>query len=216
MSDQAPCWRAIGVAGDSSCPELAKVVHCRNCPVFMAAATSLLDRPAPDEYLVDWMERLAKPVAKRVPGQTVIVFRLGAEWLALPVTDVVEIGELRRVGRVAHRTGGVLEGLVNIRGRLQLVVSLSGLLKIRADAPAAPLKPAPRRLMVIERERQTWVFVADEVHGAHRVEGDPAPIPATLAEGVRGCARGIFTWNEQRVGLLDSPALFAALRRAVG
>ena len=32
------CWNKIGVSGDLSCPELNTHIHCRNCPVFAAAA----------------------------------------------------------------------------------------------------------------------------------------------------------------------------------
>ena len=34
------CWNKIGVRGDGSCPELARHVHCRNCPVYSASAAA--------------------------------------------------------------------------------------------------------------------------------------------------------------------------------
>ena len=36
------CWNQIGVQGDATCPELPKVVHCRNCPVYAAGGRALL------------------------------------------------------------------------------------------------------------------------------------------------------------------------------
>lgn len=36
------CWSKIGVSGDRTCPELQSFVHCRNCPVFAAAARTFL------------------------------------------------------------------------------------------------------------------------------------------------------------------------------
>ena len=36
------CWQEIGVWGDRSCPELAAVTHCHNCPVFAAAGRKFL------------------------------------------------------------------------------------------------------------------------------------------------------------------------------
>ena len=53
------CWHRIGVSGDRSCPELASFVHCRNCPVFAAAARGFFDRPAPEGYLAEWTRWLA-------------------------------------------------------------------------------------------------------------------------------------------------------------
>ncbi len=40
------CWNRIGIHGDRSCPLLVDHIHCRNCSVYSAAATRLLDRYA--------------------------------------------------------------------------------------------------------------------------------------------------------------------------
>src|SRR5437764_404262 len=53
------CWHRIGVSGDRSCPELNSFIHCRNCPVFAAAARTFFDRPAPEGYLAEWTRWLA-------------------------------------------------------------------------------------------------------------------------------------------------------------
>ena len=53
------CWHKIGVWGDRSCPELAAVTHCHNCPVFAAAGRRFLDAPSPPDYLDEWTDRLA-------------------------------------------------------------------------------------------------------------------------------------------------------------
>ena len=87
------CWNRIGVWGDRSCPELAKVTHCHNCPVFAAAGRRFLDAPSPPDYLDEWTARLAAPGATAATGDesSVLVFRLGDEWLALPVGVLVEV-----------------------------------------------------------------------------------------------------------------------------
>src|SRR5947209_14499105 len=87
------CWNAIGVGGDRSCPELVAAIHCRNCPVFAAAARTFLDRPAPDDYLAEWARLLDAPDADGSGAESesegtrdgigVVIFRLGSEWLAL-------------------------------------------------------------------------------------------------------------------------------------
>ena len=71
--------------GDASCPELKQHVHCRNCPVYSAGAMQLLDR----EMAADALSRADQPFAqpKRVtelPTQSIVIFRIGPEWLALP------------------------------------------------------------------------------------------------------------------------------------
>src|SRR5262245_32698927 len=114
------CWNRIGIQGDRSCPELAKVVRCHNCPVFAAAGRRFLDAPSPDGYLAEWTERLAAPVVEADHDlESILVFRIASEWLALPVSVLVEVTGPRVVHRVPFRAG-LLAGLVNIRGELHL------------------------------------------------------------------------------------------------
>src|SRR6185437_11805294 len=79
------CWNRIGVRGDFSCPKLETYIHCRNCPVHAAAGTVLLDREPQPGHLAEWTRHIAreKP-APEAGAQSVVVFRIGAEWLALP------------------------------------------------------------------------------------------------------------------------------------
>ena len=83
------CWNRIGVHGDQSCAELLRHIHCRNCPVFSAAARTLLDVPAPAGFRQTATEHFARPAqAERghvasADMQSAIVFRLRAEWYAI-------------------------------------------------------------------------------------------------------------------------------------
>jgi chemotaxis-related protein WspD len=150
---QGDCWNRIGVRGDHSCPELAQYVHCQNCPVFAAAGRRFLDAPTPPGYLDEWAERLAAPVEEAAADlEGALVFRLADEWLALSVHALVEVTTPRPVHRVPHR-GGLLAGLVNIRGELSLCVHLAKLLGIEprsggANGAAAlpPSRNGPRAL----------------------------------------------------------------------
>src|SRR5262249_34761523 len=125
------CWNRIGVSGDRTCPELETTIHCRNCPVFASAAKSFFERPAPAGYLAERPRLLASSEA---PSDSVevslLIFRLFGEWLALDTRAVVEVTTPRPVHRIPHRSGQVLIGLVNLRGQLQLCVSLHGLLGV--------------------------------------------------------------------------------------
>lgn len=130
------CWNKIGVKGDRSCPELSKHVHCRNCPVFTAAGQRLFEREPPPGHLSEWTKRLAEPEIPVEQGTvSVLVFRIGEEWLAADIALLVEIGELRPIHTIPHRTNEILAGLVNIRGELELCVSLGGLLGIKTEFP---------------------------------------------------------------------------------
>src|SRR3954470_16872644 len=92
------CWNRIGVRGDRSCVELAKVVHCYNCQVFAGAGRRFLDAPSPPGYLDEWTQRLAAPADESVSDLLgVVIFRLGEEWLGLRVGALVEVTGPRRV-----------------------------------------------------------------------------------------------------------------------
>jgi chemotaxis-related protein WspD len=219
------CWNHIGVNGDRSCPELARVVHCHNCEVFTGAGRRFLDAPAPAGYLEEWTARLAEPeeqVARELVG--VLVFRLAGEWLALPVQALVEVIPLRTIHRIPFR-GGLLAGLVNVRGELHLAVRLDQVLGIRrengqeptaAAAPPENEQEARRRLLVVRRNAEVWVFSVDEVD---RVVRFPAAelvgVPPTLSRAATRFARGVYRYDGRVVGLLDDQQLFETLRTRV-
>jgi chemotaxis-related protein WspD len=204
------CWNRIGTHGDRSCPELGRYTHCNNCPVFAAAGRSFLDTPSPPGYLDEWTARLAARDEAREGDETsVLVFRLGEEWLALPVSVLVEVTRTRPVHRVPHR-GGLLAGVANIRGELHLCTRLDLLLGVPAagggDAEA-------RRLVVIRRDSESWAFTADEVDQVHRVLApDLAAAAPTLARAHVKLTRGVFPQGKRSVGLLDDARLFQSLR----
>lgn len=209
------CWRKIGVLGDRSCPELAQQIHCRNCPVHGMAAEQFFDREPPPGYADEWTAQLAATSAQPIPEErhTAVVFRLGAEWLALPAASVSEICEPRPVRRLAHRTNEVLRGLVAVRGRVQLCVSLRGLLGIAAGAGPGQVRP---RFVVAGGAAELWVFDVDEVHGVHAFPAaEVRGLPDTFTEGVARHARGILPYRGHDVGYLSEELLFASLRKAV-
>src|SRR6185436_3549006 len=79
------CWNRIGINGDNSCRELEKFVHCRNCSVYLAAGTRLLDHELPANYRREWTELFSKKKQTASPGTlSAVIFRITAEWLALP------------------------------------------------------------------------------------------------------------------------------------
>jgi chemotaxis-related protein WspD len=203
------CWSTIGIEGDHSCPELAAVIHCRNCSVFTRAARQVLERPAPDDYLAQWAARLALPEEEE-QGETrsLVVFVLAGRHFALPTATFVEAVEPRPVHAVPHRRGGVLAGLANIRGELQLCVSLPALLAL----PPADAVPARPRLAVIEHAEARWAFAVDDLLGVRRVEVDDFGAP----NGEDGeLVEHHFPLRGVTVALLDPDRLCSALRQAV-
>jgi chemotaxis-related protein WspD len=224
---QTNCWAQIGVWGDRSCPELAGVVHCHNCPVFAAASRRYLDAPAPQGYLEEWTKRLTAPIEEAAADlQSVLIFRLGEEWLALRAQVLLEVTTPRPLHRVPHRAG-LLAGLVNIRGELHLCVHLAQLLGIKPvvrkdDGDSAPADDGRRRtttgkrLVVVEHEGDRWVFPADEVDQVYRFSAaELSGAPATLARAAGRLTQGVFVWQERSIGYLDDGRLFRVLRTRI-
>jgi chemotaxis-related protein WspD len=226
------CWRRIGVGGDRSCPELETYIHCRNCPVLAEAARTFFDRAAPEGYLESWRQILEAPeITPDSDASSVLVFRLEHEWLALPTAVVVEVTNPRPLHRIPHRAGTVLEGLVNIRGQLQLCVSLRGLLGLDASGPTPTAPEAAdgtasigglptTRMLVVERggDRGTerWVFPVDEVAGVQRVaRAALRTVPSTVSHAAGRSTLALFDWQGQRVGVLDDARVFDGLRERV-
>ena len=130
-TNMGDCWNTIGTAGDGTCPKLAVHVHCRNCPVYSEKGRSLLDRPPPEEYLEEWRAVLVQSKDEDA-GQkiSVLIFRLGHEWIALKSAFIEEIVPTRIIHSIPHRSSDVLLGLVNVRGELLLCVSLAEILHL--------------------------------------------------------------------------------------
>ena len=223
------CWRVIGVTGDRSCPELERFIHCRNCPVLAEAARGFFDRPHPPGYLVAWRAILEEPEeAIEADSASLLVFRLATEWLALPATILVEVTPVRMIHAVPHRAGTPLAGLVNIRGELQLCLSLHALLGLPGGPRLPPLAgavpdavaDAVPRLLVVERSparpADRWVIGVDEVAGVQRVPRSTLrPVPATVGQAAARCSAALFAWRDRDVAVLDEERLFASFRQAV-
>lgn len=221
------CWRKIGIAGDRSCPELEAVIHCRNCPVLADAARTFFDRVPPPGYLDEWRQLLEEPPAEIAADTTsVLVFRLDSEWLALPTAVLVEVTPVRTLHRLPHRAGGVLAGLVNIRGQLRPCLSLHALVGLPGGpAPAAAADDdAPgrttARLLVVERSGgeavDGWVLGVDEVAGVHRVtQGMLRAVPSTVGHAGGRLSSALFELQERTVALLDETRVFETLRERV-
>lgn len=205
----ASCWRVIGVqGGDQSCERLIEVLHCRNCPIYANAARQLLDRESP----VD--ESTERPVDQLSASNThtALVFRLGQQWLGLPPSLVAEVAGNPPVRRIAHRTDGRIEGVVNVRGELRLCVSLVELLGLgRRDAGSDTA-----RLVLVEDESGPLAFRCDEVRGLLPYsDDDTEPPPDTLRAPLDSCVRAMMPSASGHVALLDAFAVTRLLRSAL-
>ncbi|QEN85477.1 purine-binding chemotaxis protein CheW [Labrys sp. KNU-23] len=205
------CWQRIGVRGDKSCPELRRHAHCHNCEVFSRAASRLLDRDIPAGGMTSALPPAgAGVIARSSNTQSVLVFRLGSEWFALPTLVLDEVTGLRPIHSLPHRRNPALLGLVNVRGELVICVSIAQIL-IGAE------QHSPQgRLIVAHHAGSRLAFPVDEVQYTHLYgETDLKPVPATVAHSSSGFTRGLLSWRDRNVGRLDEHALFEVLGRGL-
>jgi len=208
------CWNRIGVQGDRSCPKLTEAIHCRNCPVFSDAGQRLFLRETPPEYLEERTRQLAEvEEAAGADMQSLLVFRLGPEWLAIETRSVIEVVETRAIHRVPHRTDRLLLGLVNIRGELHLCVSLRELLGIEGKAKGTVQGD---RLLVAALGGDAWVFPVDGVEGVHAASAAiMEDLPHTVQKSPRYYCQAIFRHKDTRIGALSPARLVRALENIV-
>jgi len=217
------CWKRIGVWAKEGprCPELERVIHCRNCEVFTQAGRNLLERDLPEEYKGEWGQILLEKKKEEPTGTfPVVTFRIENEWLALPARWFAEIIETVPIHTVPHRKRPVLKGVVNVHGEIQLCVSLAHLIGLEEEEPGRQ-EPAGavrrhERMMVVSKDGEAWVFPVKEIHGIHHIHpGLFQNVPATVAKSKSSFTKRIFNWDTRHVALLDDELLFYSLKRSV-
>jgi chemotaxis-related protein WspD len=209
------CWKKIGVWGNRECGELKKVIHCRNCVVYSSAAAQLLGAELPPDYLESWTKHFAseQKVESR-QMEAALIFRIGAEWLALSPNNLQEIAEGRPIHSLPRGRSKTLLGLVNIRGELLVCVALDGVLGLEKMGleKSSSKRTLYRRMVVAGREDARFVFPVEEVHGIHWF--DPKElrgVPATVAKAQATYIKGLLLWQDKSVSCLNDQLLFDML-----
>ena len=210
------CWNTIGVWGDSEtkCEKLNKVTHCYNCEVYSNAGRSLLNRTTPDGYDDEWADVLAtEKTAKCKNSISAVVFRLGAEWLSLPVNLINEITLLRNIYDIPHNQNKKIRGMVNIRGELIICMSLGYLLGV--DKPEDDLideEHSINRLIMIREKSGYIVFPVSEIDGINHYDPDKlSSAPDTVKNSRLNFIHGVTTHNDKTVGCIDHNSLLESI-----
>jgi chemotaxis-related protein WspD len=184
------------------------------------STTRLFDREVPDNYLQEWTSHVAaKKKVTEIGTKSVVIFRIATEWLALPTEVFQEVVDQVVVRTLPHQRGGIVSGLVNVRGELLLCVSLRALLGLERVAQPQPVdeRISYRRVLICNRNGDRLAFRVDEINGVHRYHPrDLREVPATVAKASGGTyIVGILPWSDRTVGCLDDELLFYALNKGL-
>lgn len=219
-SNHEECWRSIGVWGNDRprCTKLATVVHCHNCDVFHAASRRVYTRPIPDSYRGDWTSLLAnEKTLNEQKSSSMMVFRLGDEWVAIPGSILKEISEMRKIHRLPHNRSRVLRGIVNIGGEIELCFSMGALLGIhKAVQDDERGYVYYNRMIVVGGPGGRFVFPVSEIGGITQFNEETIQsIPSTVSAAAGTYIKGVIEWQHENVGLLDAELLLSALERGL-
>ncbi|MEC4166621.1 MULTISPECIES: chemotaxis protein CheW [unclassified Pseudomonas] len=208
------CWNRIGIYGDKSCTVLPQHIHCRNCAVYSSAATRLLDRYAFEHESQEI--QASQGHEQKVATCSLVIFRLGDEWLALVTRCLDEVAPMQSIHSLPHQRSSALRGVANVRGTLVPCLSLVELLGLDPGVPGATSLRVMPRMLIVAAHGGAVVLPVDEVDGIHNIaEGD---INAASVSGGHASAkytRGVLQWKTRSLRLLDEEQLLSAITRSL-
>ena len=216
------CWHSIGVWGNvlPRCARLDEFIHCQNCDVFHTASLQAYERALPEDYRQEWTRELAGSKEEIVAdSRSVIVFRIGDEWVAIATRLCHEISRMMKVHRLPHNKSQILKGVVNSGGEIRTCFSLGNLLGIARSGQmfGEGSHAAYARMIVMDVAGRRYVFPVSEISGLHHYrEAELKPLPDTMRAASASYMSGVIKWKDKSVGCLDETLLTAQLERSIG
>ena len=131
-----------------------------------------------------------------------VLFSVGGERCGLPLQSVREVVLAPQAFTRVPRAPEVVAGVMNLRGRVVLVVKLGGRL-----GTAAPGTPATERVLLLDRGRRDLGLLVTAVEGIEPLDR-VGPLPGPARTGCRGLG---MVRGQQAVTVLDADGLDAAV-----
>lgn len=183
-------------------------------------ALRLLNRPPNPAYIATWTELLAQHKQdEEKEGGSVIIFRLGKEWLAITTLVFCRIIPFHTVHSLPHHTNDILLGVVNFEGQITLCINMHRFLLVE-DTFSGPIELLNsgmfKRMIAIQNQQERWIFPVDDIYGIFQFESESLEnIPVNIKKSSTNYLRGIIPWNGKSVGYLDEQLIFDGLRRSI-
>ena len=138
------------------------------------------------------------------PSRQLVIFSLGAEEYALPITRVQEIIRYAEPRSVASPTPWI-RGVINLRGRIVPVCDLAERLGLAVD------RPDTAKIVIVETDSGTAGVIVDDVQEVLTVEdAQLEPAPGTASDHVEAIAK----IGDRLAVLLNIDGLFAGVQTA--
>ena len=212
------CWSKIGTMSRvRSCELLKEHGHCQNCPTYSEFGKRMLEQPLTEEYRAELTRIYAHPAEEIAQkSHSTFIFRAGEEWLGIHSSLIKEVVDMGPIHSIPHKSSRVFRGIVNIRGKLELCVSIGGVLRIE-PAQKKYNFASPERLIVASNSGQSVVFPVSQVLGPYQYDAkDLKPLPVTISGSKAVYTKYILSLPHYDVGILDDTLLFRILARNLG
>ncbi len=211
------CWKTKGVYGNLSCKELSEYIHCRNCPQFTKAGRELFNKNfVTDDLLDEWTVKNAIPkINEQVGDISIVPFRLKDEWFALSTNLLIGANGMLSVHSLPHRSNSIFEGLVNINGELLCCVSAYEVLGL-TDKIFKDDNKGYKRMVIIKKNDDTFVFKVDELLRAERISSDDLKKPpATLTKSKASYTKNVYFKDKIEIGIINDDNFFKILKESL-
>lgn len=168
----------------------------------------LFDRPHPPGYIEEWRKFMEQSKLSKPVGQSVMVFRIDDEWLALPTIAIEKITTIQSIHKLPFRTNAVLLGVTNIDGELRMAISLQALLGMTPSTPESDNKKlhlSHNQAILLAKDNSFFVFSVNEISGIAIFSPNNAEnVPMTISSSREHYTTNLFKYKNKHVGLLDS------------
>lgn len=108
-----------------------------------------------------------------------VVFSASGEWFALPLSSVREVAIPQPPFARVPRTSDAVRGVMNLRGRVVVVVDLAALMGL----PAQPLRGGQGQVLILDRDKRALGLLIGNIRGVETF--------VTPAEGEDPVVRGV-------------------------
>ena len=192
--------------GDRSCVELEKVIHCRNCKKFISEGRKLLDKESTVEYKKSWHDQIDAVSGDKEKTESIVTFRLGDQWFGLPPKYFNEVIKWRDIHSIPHNRSEIVKGVVAIRGKLQLCISIGHILGINKGMSVEEnVKDGVyKRMIVLSGENGRYVFPVSEIREIHHYSlSELCDPPATASVDSQNVVLGVLQCNDRYLSCLD-------------
>jgi purine-binding chemotaxis protein CheW len=150
---------------------------------------------------------VAEPLLREVPAppaERLVVFSVGTERFALPLSAVREVVPPHPPFSRVPRAGGAVRGVMNLRGRVVAVVDLAELVGL----PPQPLRSGQGQVLILDRDKRALGLLIGLVLGVEPLE--------VAGEAGQGVVAGLAAGRAGAVTVLRVEPLAAAATALFG